>query len=265
MFVTGDPSANLLLAGLAHAERERVWRWLDRVELVSGQVLHESGEPYKHAYFPTTSIVSVQYAFRDGASAQAAMVGSEGMIGAPILLGGTSTPSRDVVLCAGEAFRIEAAALQREADRGGHLLALFLRQLQALMVQVTLTAACNRYHTVEQQLCRWLLLCTERLQSSEVAMTHELLAHAIGVRRESVTEAALRLQASGIIAYTRGRITVLDSTGLHRRACGCHAVLRKANRSLLADPSLVLVPEAVSPLVAAPAMARPVERAIAVA
>lgn len=233
MFVTHDPSANLLLAGLAHAERERVWRWLDRADLASGQTLHESGETYRYAYFPTTAIVSVQCAFRDGASVQAAMVGNEGMVGAAILLGGGSSPSRDVVLCAGEAFRMDAQALRREAARGEQLMALVLRHVQALIVQVTLTAACNRHHTVEQQLCRCLLLCTERRQSSEVALTQEVLAHAIGVRRETVTEAALRLQASGIISYSRGRITVLDPGGLQRRACDCHAVMKREYRRLL--------------------------------
>lgn len=233
MGTTSDPRDNLLLAGLSGEECARVAPWLVRLSVPAGLVLHESGAPYTYAWFPSTAMLSVQYPFLDGRSAQSAMVGHEGMIGVPILLGGRSAPSRDVVYGAGEVFRLPAAILRDEFSRGGSWMALLLRHLQALIAQMTVTVACNRYHSVEQQLCRWLLLCVDRLGSSQLEMTQELLAQAIGVRRETVTEAALKLQALGVIDYARGHITVLDRRGLQHRACECHGVVMREYARLL--------------------------------
>ncbi len=198
-----------------------------------GQVLYEPGVRLSHVYFPTTSIVSLLYVMEDGASAEIAVVGNEGIVGISLFMGGESTPSRALVQSAGKGFRLEAAAMLREFNRAGPVLHLLLRYTQALITQMSQTAVCNRHHSLDQQLCRWLLLSLDRLGGSELVMTQELIANMLGVRREGVTEAAGHLQRAGLIHYRRGHITVLDRAGLERRTCECYAVVKREYDRLL--------------------------------
>jgi len=228
-----DPRTNHLLAALPDAEWQR-WRpLLEAVELPLGQVLYESGSTLAHVYFPTTALVSLLFVMENGASAEIAVVGNEGVVGISLFMGGESTPSRAVVQSAGRGFRLQAHAVRSEASRAGPVLHLLLRYTQALITQMTQTAACNRHHSLDQQLCRWLLLSLDRLQGNELVMTQELIANMLGVRREGVTEAARKLQKVGLIRYARGRITVLDRPGLEHRTCECYAVVKKEYDRLL--------------------------------
>ena len=211
-------------------------RWLpdlEAVELPLGRVLYEPGVALSHVYFPTTAIVSLLYVMEDGASAEIAVVGKEGIVGVSLFMGGESTPSRAVVQSAGQGFRLSAAVLKREFSRSGPVLHLLLRYTQALITQMAQTAVCNRHHSLDQQLCRWLLLSLDRLQSNELVMTQELIANMLGVRREGVTESALKLQQAGLIRYARGHISVLDRKGLEQRTCECYAVVKKEYDRLL--------------------------------
>ncbi|HZN48059.1 MAG TPA: Crp/Fnr family transcriptional regulator, partial [Ramlibacter sp.] len=218
-----DPRNNHLLAALPPEE----WaRWLPALEAVAmplGQVLSESGVAMTHVYFPTTSIVSLLYVMEDGASAEIAVVGNEGMLGISLFMGGETTLSRSVVQSAGEGFRMRAQVLKDEFTRSGAVLHLLLRYTQALITQMAQTAVCNRHHAVDQQLCRWLLLSLDRLPGKELMMTQELIANMLGVRREGVTEAAGHLQTAGLIRYSRGKITVVDRPGLEQRVCECYS------------------------------------------
>jgi CRP-like cAMP-binding protein len=205
-----DPRQNHLLAALPDAEWARWAPHLEPVELALGDVVYESGSTMRHVYFPLTAIVSLLYVMESGASAEIAVVGNEGIVGIALFMGGETTPSRAVVQSAGMTVRLAAKSMKDEFDRGGPVLHLLLRYTQALITQMAQTAVCNRHHSLDQQLCRWLLLSLDRLQGEELTMTQELIANMLGVRREGVTEAALRLQKAGLIKYTRGRITVLD-------------------------------------------------------
>ncbi|HET8747571.1 MAG TPA: Crp/Fnr family transcriptional regulator [Ramlibacter sp.] len=229
-----DPRNNRILAALPSEEWARWEPELEAVSMPLGQVLSESGVVMTHVYFPTTSIVSLLYVMEDGASAEIAVIGNEGLVGISLFMGGETTPSRCVVQSAGEGFRMRARVLKSEFNRSGPVLNLLLRYTQALITQMVQTAACNRHHSLDQQLCRWLLLSLDRLPASELVMTQELIANMLGVRREGVTEAALGLQRAGLIRYQRGHITVLDRAGLERRTCECYAVVRKEYERLLA-------------------------------
>jgi CRP-like cAMP-binding protein len=200
-----------------------------------GEVLYESGVTLSHVYFPTTAIVSLLYVMEDGASAEIAVVGNEGIVGISLFMGGGSTPSRAVVQSAGLGLRLKARALKDEFNRAGPVLHLLLRYTQALITQMAQTAVCNRHHSLDQQLCRWLLLSLDRLQGDDLVMTQELIANMLGVRREGVTESALKLQTAGLIRYARGHITVLDRAGLELRTCECYAVVKKEYARLLPD------------------------------
>ena len=228
-----DPKKNQLLAALPDAE----WaRWLPALEPVSmplGQVLYESGMAMSHVYFPTTSIVSLLFVMEDGASAEIAVVGNEGIVGISLFMGGESTPSRSVVQSAGEGFRMRGHLLKEEFNRSGPVLHLLLRYTQALITQMAQTAVCNRHHSLDQQLCRWLLLSLDRLEVPDLVMTQELIANMLGVRREGVTEAASNLQRAGLIRYRRGHITVVDRPGLEHRTCECYGVVKKEYERLL--------------------------------
>ncbi|KNZ31885.1 MAG: Crp/Fnr family transcriptional regulator, partial [Methylibium sp. NZG] len=205
-------------------------------ELVLSQIADDFPELYhtlRHVYFPTTAIVSLLYVMEDGASAEIAVVGNEGLVGVSLFMGGGSTPSRAVVQSAGRGFRLAAAVMKAEFDRAGPVLHLLLRYTQALITQMLQTAVCNRHHSLDQQLCRWLLLSLDRLEGSELVMTQELIANMLGVRREGVTEGALKLQGAKLIRYSRGRITVLDRPGLEKRTCECYAVVKKEYDRLL--------------------------------
>jgi CRP-like cAMP-binding protein len=234
MVVADDPRRNRLLAALPDAEWERVLPHLEGVEMPLGKVLYESGDRLAHVYFPTDSIVSLLYVMENGSSAEIAVVGYEGIVGISLFMGGNSTPSRAVVQSAGRGFRLKANLLMEEFDRAGPVLHLLLRYTQALITQMAQTAVCNRHHSLDQQLCRWLLLSLDRLQSNELVMTQELIANMLGVRREGVTEAAGNLHHAGLINYQRGHITVLDRAGLERRTCECYAVVKKEYERLLA-------------------------------
>ena len=201
-----------------------------------GKVLYESGMPMGHVYFPTTSIVSLLYVMEDGASAEIAVVGNEGIVGIALFMGGETTPSRSVVQSAGAGYRMAGQLLKDEFSRSGPVLHLLLRYTQALITQMAQTAVCNRHHSLDQQLCRWLLLSLDRLQSTELVMTQELIANMLGVRREGVTEAASSLQRAGLIHYRRGHITVVDRPGLERRTCECYSVVKKEYDRLLPPP-----------------------------
>lgn len=233
MTLAPDPRQNRLLAALPEA----AWaRWLPQLELVDmplGKVLYEPGNRLAHVYFPTDSIVSLLYVMEDGGSAEIAMVGLEGLVGISLFMGGESTPSRAVVQSAGQAFRLKAGVMMQEFNRAGPVLHLLLRYTQALITQMSQTAVCNRHHSLEQQLCRWLLLSLDRLPANEICMTQELIANMLGVRREGVTEAAGRLQKNGLIRYQRGRITVLDRPGLEKSTCECYAVVKTEYDRLL--------------------------------
>jgi CRP-like cAMP-binding protein len=235
-----DAKQNNLLATLPAAEFDRVLGDLELVDLPLGHVLYESGERLQHVYFPINSIVSLIYVMEDGSSAEIAVVGNEGILGVSLFMGGETTPSRAIVQSAGVAYRLPSHLLQREFDRAGPLMRLLLRYTQALITQMAQTAVCNRHHPVDKQLCRWLLMSLDRLGSSELTMTQELIANMLGVRREGVTEAAGRLQDAGIIAYKRGKITVLDRPALERRVCECYLVVKQEFKRLLPDsPTLM--------------------------
>ena len=233
-----DPRANQLLAALPEAEWQRWQPHLEPVTLTLGQVLYESGDTLGYVYFPTTAIVSLLYVMEDGASAEIAVVGLEGLVGVSLFMGGLSTPSRAVVQSAGQGFRLLALVMKDEFDRAGPVLHLLLRYTQALITQMAQTAVCNRHHSLDQQLCRWLLLSLDRLRGNELVMTQELIANMLGVRREGVTEGALKLQKAGLIRYSRGRITVLDRPGLEEATCECYAVVKtEYDRLLPATPA----------------------------
>ena len=221
-----NPRQNHLLGALLKAEYNRISVGLELVHMPLGQVLYEAGGLLKYAYFPTTSIVSLLYVMENGASAEIAVVGNEGILGVSIFMGGDTTPSRAVVQSEGYGYRLKAQLMKNEFNRAGPVLRLLLRYTQALITQMSQTAVCNRHHSVEQQLCRWLLLSLDRLKSNELVMTQELIANMLGVRREGVTEAACKLQKSGLIHYSRGRIEVLDRSGLEKRVCECYQVVK---------------------------------------
>ena len=228
-----DPRSNLLLAALPEGEWAQWEGQLEYVPLKLGHVLYESGRPQSHVYFPTTAIVSLLYVLEDGASAEIAVVGYEGVVGVALFMGGETTPSRAVVQSAGGAFRLRAAAIKVEFNRYGVGMQVLLRYTQALLTQMAQTAVCNRHHLLEQQLCRWLLLSLDRIVGDELVMTQELIANMLGVRREGVTEAALKLQKLGLIDYARGHITVVDRLGLEQRSCECYAVVKQEYDRLL--------------------------------
>ena len=230
-----DPRQNNLLRALPEQEAERLFAHLELVPMPLGYVLYESGSQLRHVYFPTTSIVSLLYVMADGASAEIAVVGNEGMVGVALFMGGETTPSRAVVQSAGQAFRLKGQILKDEFTRAAALQHLLLRYTQALLTQMAQTAVCNRHHSVDQQLCRWLLLSLDRLPSNKLSMTQELIANMLGVRREGVTEAAGKLQAAGLIHYSRGQITVLDRPLLEGRCCECYEVVKKEFDRLLPD------------------------------
>ena len=233
--VAADPTLNLLLAALPQAESSRWASQLEPVDMPLGQVLYESGTRLSHVYFPTTSIISLLYVMENGASAEIAVVGQEGIVGVALFMGGESTPSRAVVQSAGQGLRLKASLMMQEFNRGGPVMHLLLRYTQALITQMAQTAVCNRHHSLDQQLCRWLLLSLDRLQSNQLVMTQELIANMLGVRREGVTEAAGQLHKAGLIRYQRGHITILDRAGLERRTCECYAVVKKEYDRLLPD------------------------------
>ena len=228
-----DLTENHLLAALPDAEWQCWLPQLERVEMPLGQVLYESGGMLSHVYFPTTAIVSLLYVMENGASAEIAVVGNEGIVGISLFMGGDSTSSRAVVQSAGLGLRLKAQIIKDDFNRAGPVLHLLLRYTQALITQMAQTAVCNRHHSLDQQLCRWLLLSLDRLQGNELVMTQELIANMLGVRREGVTEGALKLQQAGLIRYARGRITVLDRDGLQKRSCECYAVVKNEYDRLL--------------------------------
>ncbi len=230
---TPTPQQNRLLAALPAEVKLRLYPFLKPVSLDLGKVLYESGDAMRHVYFPTDSIVSLLYVMESGASAEISVVGNEGLIGIALFMGGESTPSRAVVQSAGQAFRLQGQRLKDEFNRHGEMLLLMLRYTQSLITQMAQTAVCNRHHSIEQQLCRWLLLSLDRLPSNTLTMTQELIANMLGVRREGVTEAAGNLQAQKVIEYARGRITVLDRKKLERLSCECYAVVKKETDRLL--------------------------------
>ncbi len=235
MPTTREPRNNQLLAALPAAEWERWLPQLEQVELPLGEVLYESGTTLSHVYFPLTVIVSLLYVMENGASAEIAVVGNEGLVGVSLFMGGQSTPSRAVVQSAGHGYRLNAQSMKDEFNRAGPVLHLLLRYTQALITQMAQTAVCNRHHTLDQQLCRWLLLSLDRLQGNDLVMTQELIANMLGVRREGVTEAALKLQKVGLIRYARGHISVLDRAGLEQRTCECYAVVKNEYDRLLPE------------------------------
>jgi len=228
-----DPRENRLLAALPEAAWRRWQPHLELVNMTLGRVLYESGGKLSHVYFPTTAIVSLLYVMEDGASAEIAVVGHDGVVGVSLFMGGESTTSRAVVQSAGHGYRLRSSLMMQEFNRGGPALHLLLRYTQALITQMAQTAVCNRHHSLDQQLCRWLLLSLDRLRSKELVMTQELIANMLGVRREGVTEAAGNLQKEGLIRYRRGHITVLDRAGLEQRTCECYAVVKKEYERLL--------------------------------
>ncbi len=227
------PQQNYILDALPPAERARLFPHLKLVSLPAGVVLYESGDTLRHIYFPTDSIVSLLYVMKDGASAQIAVVGNEGAVGVPLFMGGETTTNLAVVQSAGPAYRLTRRRLKEEFDRHGELLHLLLRYTQALITQMAQTAACNRHHSVDQQLCRWLLLSLDRVSSNKLRMTQELIANMLGVRREGVTEAAVKLRSMGVIKYSRGQITVLDRPQLEKLCCECYSVVKTESDRLL--------------------------------
>jgi CRP-like cAMP-binding protein len=230
-----SPSQNKLLAVLPADVFDRISSRLELIELPLGTVLYESGGHLHYVYFPTTAIVSLLYVLENGSSAEIAVVGNEGILGISLFMGGETTPSRAVVQSAGYGYRLEGSRLKSEFARGGAVMHLLLRYTQALITQMTQTAVCNRHHSVDQQLCRWLLLSLDRLESNSLTMTQELIANMLGVRREGVTEAAGKLQRAGLIKYSRGRIEVLDRPGLEKAVCECYQVVKIEFDRLLSD------------------------------
>jgi CRP-like cAMP-binding protein len=227
------PQHNHLLAALSDAERERIFPHLQLVSMPLGKVLYEPGESLRHVYFPADCIVSLLYVMENGSSAEISVVGNEGLVGIALFMGGETTPSRAIVQSAGHAYRLIGQRLKDEFHRSGAMQLLMLRYTQALITQMAQTAVCNRHHSVDQQLCRWLLLSLDRLESSRLTMTQELIANMLGVRREGVTEAAGKLQKAGVIKYSRGEITVLDRPKLEAMCCECYAVVKKESDRLL--------------------------------
>jgi len=230
-----EPRQNHLLRALPATEFGRLSEHLELVAMPLGKVLYESGSQLRHVYFPTTSIVSLLYVMADGASAEIAVVGHEGMVGVALFMGGETTPSRALVQSAGHAYRLPGQLLKEEFHRASALQYLLLRYTQALLTQMAQTAVCNRHHSVDQQLCRWLLLSLDRLPSNKLMMTQELIANMLGVRREGVTDAAGKLQSAGVIKYSRGHITVLDRPLLEQQCCECYAVVKTEFDRLLPD------------------------------
>ena len=228
-----SPKANQLLAALPEASYAQLLPFLEPLEMPLGLSVYESGGVQGFVYFPTTAIVSLLYVLAGGESAEIAVTGNEGLVGIALFMGGETTPSRAVVQSAGRGYRLRTAVLKKHFEQGGALQHLLLRFTQALITQMTQTAVCNRHHAVDQQLCRWLLLALDRLPGKELVMTQELIANMLGVRREGVTEAAGKLQANGLITYSRGRITVPDRRPLEKRVCECYAVVKKEYDRLL--------------------------------
>jgi len=233
MYSSHSPKQNHLLDALPANDFERLASHLELIPVGLGDVLYESGDKLQYVYFPTTSIFSLLYVMEDGASAEIAVVGNEGILGISLFMGGETTPSRAIVQSAGHAYRLRAALLKEEFARYGPAMHLLLRYTQALITQMAQTAVCNRHHSVDQQLCRWLLLSLDRLASNELSMTQELIANMLGVRREGVTEAAGKLQDAGLIRYHRGKIVVLDRPGLEARTCECYEVVKRELDRLL--------------------------------
>jgi CRP-like cAMP-binding protein len=238
MPVSRMPPGNRLLRALPLDVYARLEPHLELVALELGASVYEAGSQLSYVFFPTDAIVSLLYVMKDGASAEIAVVGNEGLVGIALFMGGETTPSRAVVQSAGHAFRLRARVLKREFESGGVLQHLLLRYTQALITQMAQTAVCNRHHSVEQQLCRWLLLSADRLPTNELRMTQELIANMLGVRREGVTQAAGALQSAGLIRYSRGHITILDRNGLEDRVCECYAVVKRECERLLPDEIL---------------------------
>ena len=236
MPTSSNPQQNHLLAALTATERERLYPHLQLVPMPLGKVLYESGDVMRHVYFPTDSIISLLYVLADGASAEISVVGNEGIIGVSLFMGGETTPSRAIVQSAGSAYRLIGQLLKEEFHRNGGMQLLLLRYTQALLTQMAQTAVCNRHHSVDQQLCRWLLLSLDRLVTNKLTMTQELIANMLGVRREGVTDAAGKLQKLGVIQYARGRITVLDRPKLEKLCCECYAVVKKETDRLSPRP-----------------------------
>ena len=230
---SSPPTRNLLLASLADADYQRLLPHLELIALPLGWAVYESGSRMDYVYFPTEGIVSLLYVMENGAAAEIAVTGVEGLVGISLFMGGESTTSRAIVQCEGHAYRLPARFLKDEFERGGELQHLLLRFTQALITQMAQTAVCNRHHSVEQQLCRWLLLSLDRLPGNELQMTQELIANMLGVRREGVTGAAGHLQDAGLIHYRRGHITVLDRAKLEERVCECYAVVKRETDRLL--------------------------------
>lgn len=235
MATVHSPQQNHLLEALPEADYIRIEDMLEHIPLALGQPLYESGGHLQHVYFPTTAIVSLLHVLESGASAEIAVVGNEGILGISLFMGGETTPSRAVVQSAGYAYRMRASVLKQEFNRAGPMMHLLLRYTQALITQMAQTAVCNRHHSIEQQLCRWLLLSLDRLSANDVKMTQELIANMLGVRREGVTEAAGKLQRAGLIKYSRGHIRVLDRPNLEKRVCECYQVVKTEFDRLLPD------------------------------
>ena len=235
MKLHNDPTKNHLLNSLPKAEYERLAAHLELVELKAGETLYESQGKLEHVYFPTTAIVSLLYEMESGETAAIAVIGSEAILGIALFMGGATTPNHAVVQCGGYAYRLKSELLNKEFNRAGPVLQLLLRYTQALITQIAQTAVCNRHHSIEQQLCRWLLLSLDRLASDSLTMTQELIANMLGVRREGVTEAAGKLQRAGLIRYSRGRIDVLDRPGLEKTVCECYGVVKLEFDRLLSD------------------------------
>jgi len=233
------PKQNLLLAALPAEIFERLFPQLELISMPLGEVLYESGGQLQHVYFPTTAILSLHYVMEDGASAEIAGVGNEGVLGISLFMGGNTTPSRATVQTAGNGYRLKSQHMMEEFKRAGAMQKLLLRYTQALITQISQTAVCNRHHSVEQQLCRWLLLTLDRLPSNELTMTQELIASMLGVRREGITETAGNLQRAGLISYRRGHITVINRAGLETHACECYNVVKKEFHRLLSDAGAV--------------------------
>ena len=234
--VEHSPRHNHLLAALPEHDCREWMALLEPVDMPVGQVLYEPGVALEHVYFPTTAIVSLLYVMQNGASAETAMVGNEGVVGISLFMGGDSTPSRAVVQSGGKGYRLPAKVMKDEFNRAGPVLQLMLRYTQALITQMSQIAVCNRHHSVDQQLCRWLLQSLDRSENNELVMTQELIANMLGVRREGVTETAVKLQQAGFIRYARGHISVLNRSGLEKRTCECYAVVKKEYERLLPAP-----------------------------
>jgi CRP-like cAMP-binding protein len=238
MVAAPAPEQNQILNALPAEPRARIFPYLKLVELPLGKVLYESGGPLRHIYFPIDAIVSLLYVLENGASAEIAVVGNEGVLGIALFMGGETTTNRGIVQSSGYAYRLTGSRLKREFERHTSLLHVLLRYTQALITQMAQTAVCNRHHSVDQQLCRWLLLSLDRLSSNKLTMTQELIANMLGVRREGVTEAAGKLQQLGAIKYSRGQITVLDRHRLETSCCECYAAVRRETDRLLPPPQM---------------------------